>query len=448
MNISENFLLENGFVKKQDNETYFESTLNSSEPSTTIYVFTDEVSMQIGGNGKLRTLSIDSEPQLLVFISNFKQYYNNMTTFEITTVNPSEYGIAETQATELVGNLPQIKAEREILSEQYDQVVRLDIEDAATSKKARELRLIIRDNRTKGIDVWHRTTKDFFLKGGQFVDAIKRQEVAVNERMEKNLENIEKHFENLEKERKSKLNAKRISELDPYNTFVPMGLNFGDLSEEEYTKVLNGAKLQFEHQQAEEKKAEAERQRLAEIQNLSSVRKDILFMSNLWQFIESKDLNFGEISDEEFSTIKENADYKKIQFEAEQAKIKEENERLAAEKAKADADRKALEEKTAKERADQAAKLKAEQDAKAKVEAELQAKKDAETKAETERLAEEKRLKEEAEALAKAPIKDQLNVWVASFELPSANNENEKADLIKAKFEAFKRWAFAEIELM
>lgn len=76
MNISENFLLENGFEKKQDDETYFESTLNSSEPSTTIYVFTDEVSMQIGGNGKLRTLSIDSEPQLLVFISNLQSVLN------------------------------------------------------------------------------------------------------------------------------------------------------------------------------------------------------------------------------------------------------------------------------------------------------------------------------------------------------------------------------------
>lgn len=74
MNISENFLLENGFEKKQGDETYFESTLNSSEPSTTIYVFTDEVSMQIGGNGKLRTLSIDSEPQLLVFISNLQSF--------------------------------------------------------------------------------------------------------------------------------------------------------------------------------------------------------------------------------------------------------------------------------------------------------------------------------------------------------------------------------------
>ncbi|AZA49784.1 hypothetical protein EG346_17060 [Chryseobacterium carnipullorum] len=380
-----------------------------------------------------------------------------MSTLEITTVNPSEYGIAENQASELVGNLPQIKAERAILEEQYAEIIKMDIEDPETAKKAKKLRLLFKDNRTKGINVWHSTTKEFFLKGGQFVDAIKRKEIAVNERIELNLENIEKHFENLEKERKAQLNAERISELEPFNAFVPMGLNFGDLSDDEYTKVLNGAKLQFEQQQAEEKKAEAERQRLAEIQNLHNNRKESLLP--VWQFVENKDVNFGEMTDVEFSTVKENADSKKIQFDAEQVKIKAENERLAAEKAKADADKKALEEKAAKEkaesekklakeRAEQAEKLKAEQDAKAKLEAELQAKKDAEVKAEKERLAEEKRLKEEAEALAKAPIKDQLNVWVASFELPSANNENEKADLIKAKFEAFKRWAFAEIELM
>lgn len=76
MNISENFLLENGFEKKQGDETYFESTLNSSSPFTTVYVFSNEVSMQIGGNGKLRTLSIDSEPQLLVFISNLQSVLN------------------------------------------------------------------------------------------------------------------------------------------------------------------------------------------------------------------------------------------------------------------------------------------------------------------------------------------------------------------------------------
>lgn len=400
-----------------------------------------------------------------------------MTTLEIITVNPNEYGIEENKASELFGNLPQIKAEREILSQQYDEVVRLDIEDAATSKKARELRLKIRDNRTKGIDVWHKTTKDFFLKGGQFVDAIKRQEVAVNERMEKNLEGIEKHLENIEKDRKAKLNAERISELEPYNAFLPIGFNFGELTDDEYKKVFNGAKLQFEHKQAEEKKAEEEIQRLAEIKKLHNERKESLLP--VWQFVENKDINFGEMAVSEFSTIKENADFKKVEFDSEQLKIKAENERLAIEK-------KELEEKADKEKyrrnklipyityirdfdkvmslsdsdfekeltslnnqAMDKMKFEAEENEKRENDKrEFKAKKDAEAKAETERLAEEKRLKDESEALAKAPIKDQLNVWVTSFELPSANIENEKSYLIKEKFEAFKRWAYNEIKLM
>ena len=80
-------------------------------------------------------------------------------TTEIIAINPIEYGIAENKATELIGNLPQIKAERDILENQYNEVILLDIEDSETSKRARELRLQIRNNRTKGIDIWHKTTK-------------------------------------------------------------------------------------------------------------------------------------------------------------------------------------------------------------------------------------------------------------------------------------------------
>ena len=345
-----------------------------------------------------------------------------MSTTEIITVNPTEYGIEENRATELVGNLPQIKTERDILSKQYDEVVLLDIEDPTTAKKARELRLKIRDNRTKGIDVWHKTTKDFFLKGGQFVDAIKRQEVAVNERMEKNLENIEKHFENLEKERKAQLNAERISELEPFNAFVPMGLNFGEISDEEFTKILNGAKLQFEQHKKEE--AEAEEKRIAEAK------------------AEAERIEKQRIENER---LKAEAEKREKEIEAER---KKQAEILAKQKAEADKIAKAEAEKQAKIQAEKDAELKREQDAKAKLEAELQAKKDAEAKAEKERLAEIQRQKEEAEKLAKAPIKEQLNTWVKSFELPNISLENDKAELIKAKFEAFKRWSLAEIELM
>lgn len=238
----------------------------------------------------------------------------------------------------------------------------MDIENPETAKIARELRLKIRDNRTKGIDVWHKTTKDFFLKGGQFVDAIKRVEIAVNQRMEENLESIEKYFENKEKERKAKLNEERLSILEPYSEFVPFGINF------------------------------------------------------------------GEISEELFASIKSVANAKKVDYEAEQERIRVENEKLAAEKAE-------LEAKAKKEREEKAA-----------LEAELQAKKEAEAKALKELAEKAEKERIEVEKLAKAPIKKQMSAWVNSFELPTTKIQNEKVDLIKQKFESFKNWSLKEIE--
>ena len=53
--------------------------------------------------------------------------------------------------------------------------------------------------------------------------------------------------------------------------------------------------------------------------------------------------------------------------------------------------------------------------------------------------------KANAEKLAKAPIKEQLTKWVESFDIPGTLS-HEKAELITAKFIAFKKWAKAEIE--
>ena len=345
---------------------------------------------------------------------------------EIIKVNPEEYGIEAKKASELTGNLPQIKSERDILSQRYEEVVKMDIENPETAKIARELRLKIRDNRTKGIDVWHKTTKDFFLKGGQFVDAIKRVEIAVNQRMEENLESIEKYFENKEKERKAKLNEERLSILEPYSEFVPFGINFGEISEEEFTKILNGSKLQFEAKLEEERKVEEERLRIEKITKLHYERKEQLLP--LWQFLDDTTINFGELSEELFASIKSVANAKKVDYEVEQERIRVENEKLAAEKA-------ALEAKAKKEREEKAA-----------LEAELQAKKEAEAKALKEAAEKAEKERIEAEKLAKAPIKKQMSVWVNSFELPTTVIQNEKVDLIKQKFEAFKNWSLKEIE--
>lgn len=135
---------------------------------------------------------------------------------EVLKVNAKDFGIEPQKELELIGNLPQIQIEREVLINQYDEIIKLSIEDPATSKIAKELRLRVKENRTKGIEVWHKTTKNFFLKGGQFVDAVKNKEVAVNERMEANLEQIEKHFENLEKQRIAFLQKERVELISPY----------------------------------------------------------------------------------------------------------------------------------------------------------------------------------------------------------------------------------------
>ena len=56
--------------------------------------------------------------------------------------------------------------------------------------------------------------------------------------------------------------------------------------------------------------------------------------------------------------------------------------------------------------------------------------------------------KKEAEKLAKAPIKKQLNIWVESFALPETLIENETANDIKAKFASFKEWSTKQVELI
>lgn len=366
------------------------------------------------------------------------------------TVNPKEFGIEESQAGELIGNLPQIKTERKALEAQYEDVIKLDIEDAKTSVKARELRLLIQKNRTQGINVWHKTTKDFFLKGGQFVDAIKRVETAVNERMESTLEEIEKHAEIKEQKRISELKDKRVAELQLYAEFVPFGIDLGVLSDDEYQKVFNGSKLQYDAKIEAEKKAESER---LENERLDKLERDRRFeIAPYTQFINESPL-LREMSNEDYAIFIDGLVKAKKEYEAEQEKIRIENERL---KKEAEAKEKALEIERKKAideanriEAERQKELQAERDKQAKLEAELQAKKDAELKAINEkRLADEKSQKE-AEKLAKAPIKKQLVVWVDAFNIDLPSSEllnNETALLIKQKFDAFKVWAKKEVE--
>ena len=363
-------------------------------------------------------------------------------------LNASSYGIEELKAKELLGNLPHIIEERKPLENQFSDVIKMDIELPETWVMAKNLRLLVQKNRTQGILVWHKTSKDFFLKGGQFVDAIKRKEIVINERMESDLKQIEQHEQIIEAEKLKKLREQRNAILEKYDINPGVG-DPALMSEEVWKHYINSVKLDHQSKIDAEKKEEAERIEEERIDNLGRKRQ-----TELYKYIQFQDdkinpvLELGNMSDTDYISLTSKLKIKKVEYEKEQKRIKAENDRLKkeaelkriadvkAEKerqrlvkieqekrdklererlAKAEAERKEREKKEAKERAEYEAKLKKEREEKERIRKELEAKVESERKRkeseqlELIRIQKEKKDKEEDQRLlALAPIKGGL----------------------------------------
>lgn len=287
---------------------------------------------------------------------------------QIVKIEPQQYGLQEKDAQNLTTGLNPILQERDLMMKIYQDVLVMDIEDPLTSSKARELRLQLRDNRTKGIIPWHKNAKEFFLRGGQFVDAIKNKEIQANEAMEERLEQIEKHYEIKEKERKETIHKERIEKIMPYVEDIT-GLDFRDMPDDIFDAYFS-TKVKIHNERIEaEKRAEEERLEAERKVKLHTERKEKLL--DYWQYLndEKKNISFGEIEENAFYEIV--AEVKKLKEEAlaEAERIRIDNERLAKEKAEAEererkireqaeAERKALEEKARLEKEQAEAKAK------------------------------------------------------------------------------------------
>jgi hypothetical protein len=357
-------------------------------------------------------------------------------------VLPEKFGIEQNKAVELMGNLPIVKSQREPLIERYKQVIQLDIESPETAKLASELRKEIVKNRTQGIEKWHKESKDIFLRGGQFVDAIKRSESSVNTAMEAELEAIEKHQERKEQTRKEAIRLERVELLVQFEGMEISGL--GEMSDNQFGIYLAGVKSQYEaKQQAEKIRIEAERIQNLHNERYSRISRYIDFIPNM------EEIKWGEITEAGFIEIGTKAKADKDAHDKEQGRIKAENERLQKEKeeaeAKAQAEQKRIQaEANAKLKAEQVEKQKAIDEANALKQAE-QARIDAKAKEAADRLA-------EAERIAQQGENERLLAWVESFELPNlpGGKYNKKSNAtisdVSAKFEAFKSWAKTQIK--
>jgi len=302
---------------------------------------------------------------------------------ELVKINASDYGLEETKAEEIKKGLKSILAERDILSEEYDKCVVMEIVPANISI-FKDLRLRIRDNRTKGIEVWHKNNKAYFLAGGNFVDAIKRKEVAENERMEEKLLDAEKFLENQERERLEKLRSDRLEQLKPYTEIEPLAL--GHMEQTVFDNLLAGFKVAYEVRIAAEKKAEDDRiarekaeadareaQRLENIRLQKEAEEREKLMIAERKKAEAEKQRLLKKQEEERETARKEQEKKdriiaeqnakaiqeKKEAEERERKLREEKERIEREaKDKETARLKAIEdEKKARAKAEQAAKL-------------------------------------------------------------------------------------------
>lgn len=255
-------------------------------------------------------------------------------------VKGSDYGLEEKQSTEITKGLSTILEERELLTEAYKDVITLEITEE-NQKTFKELRLQIRDNRTKGIEKWRKTNKAYFLAGGNFVQAIYNKEVIENERMEAKLMEAEKHFENLEAEKMEKLHAERKKLILPYEENDTLK-DLGHMEQQMFDNLLLGAKTSHENRIAAAKKVEEERIAKEEAEKLHAERKELLLP--YWNHVPimNKDDNFSKFTNVEWDALIKYCKEEKEKEEAKQLETQKENERLQKEaesKAKRDSKR-------------------------------------------------------------------------------------------------------------
>ena len=180
-----------------------------------------------------------------------------------TTENPlvkvvNESGLDKTKAQVLLDNFSNYFAVAAEWEKTAAGLVITDVSEVAKMKMAREGRLFLKDKRV-AVEKTRKALKDSSLREGQTIDAIAKILTNLIVPIENDLEQKEKFAEIKEAERKAALKTAREAELTPFAEFVPAGLDFGSMTVENYTIILNGAKTQLQAKKDAEAKAEADR---------------------------------------------------------------------------------------------------------------------------------------------------------------------------------------------
>ncbi len=260
-------------------------------------------------------------------------------------IDPKEYGLESSIAKSVSAMFKPMLEKMEALEKEANVVLTKPIEEA-DARLAREIRLKFVKVRT-GTAKIHKELKSEYLAKGRFVDGWKNAQLAASTKIEERLMDIEKYEENLEKERIAKLAEEREKQLQAYEVDTAF-VDLGNMPEPVWDQYLAGAKTSHEAKLEAERKAEEERIRQEE---------------------------------ERIATEKAERERQR-KIEAENLRLKKEAE--AAER-KRIAEEKKRQKQAEKERKAYEARVRAEREEKERIQAELRAKQEEEARIEVER---------------------------------------------------------------
>ena len=309
-----------------------------------------------------------------------------------------------------------------------------NVEQKTEMKMAREGRLFLKQKRI-AVEKTRKILKENALREGQTIDAIAKVLTNLIIPIEKDLEEKEKFAEIQEAKRIEILKEDRSKEIEPYTDYIPYGIDFGRLSDEDYNKLLSGAKLQKQAEEEAQRKAEEER--IAKEKADEEERRQIrLENERLKKEAEEKEREL------EIERAKAKAEREVLEEQAKKER-EEKEEQLAKERAKAKAEKEAAEEKARLEREENERLLKIERTKQAEIEAER--------KAEQERIERELRKKEELEKQVKnAPDKEKLillSKQLNDFDLPEVVGDKAKEVIKNVKILIGKTSAYIDNQI-
>jgi hypothetical protein len=326
----------------------------------------------------------------------------------LVIVNPTDYGLQATEASKVESVFLPMIAKMNELETEFNEVLALPVEPT-TIQKAHELRLKYVKVRTGTAEI-HKSAKEYYRKGGLFVDAWKNAQAFASQGKEQKLEEIEKHFERLEAARKAKLKDERLVKLQGLCE-APEMYPVQDMSQPAFEQLLSG--LTLAKQQKEDAERKAEEDRIAKEKAEAAERERIRAENDRLK-----------------AEAKERERLAKEEHDRQEKIIAEERAMAEAERLKAEAERKAVEKKNRKEREAAEAAAKAEREKQAKIIAEQKAMAEAEKKASEEKLRQERLATQ-----ARADIERQKQAAALAQEKQRAREAEEKAKAEKKELE-------------